>query len=121
MALTAWPVAELNLRVMQGTYREDYEDGIDSFAVDHGPPLENAGVSVPTFLISYEASFTALEYERLIEFYRDDVARVNPFTMPHPRTAVPAQIFRFTAAPKLISAAYSKKRVALALRHFPGV
>lgn len=118
MTLAAWPDT-INRRVMDGSYREDPEDAIDSFEVDHGPSLDNSATSVPTTLIAYEMSVTPDEWDFLQAFYRTTLRRVLPFTMPHPRTAVPAQVFRFTGAPRVLNARYEKLRISISLRHFP--
>lgn len=121
MTLASWPVT-VPLAVRRSGYTEQIEDAVDQFEVDHGPPLLNSATSVPTVLISFEATYTKDEYDLLVAFYRDTLHRVDKFTRQHPLELADTAgdpVFQFSEPPRLVRVRATKVDVAMTLRHWP--
>lgn len=114
----SWP-GHINQRVMEGSYTEQPERNVASFAPEVGPPLERRRSSVTTELVSFTGSGTLDEWRALKDFYRitlgDGVAsfvRTNPVTGG-------LSTYRFRSEPRLTRTFGSNGFWSIELRLMP--
>lgn len=115
-----WP-SDVPQYALQSGFSEKPERNAVTFEPEVGPAMMRRRTSLSSDLITFQTMMTVDEYDKLLDFYRNDTKDgTQPFMRKHPRNIEGAnRRFVFTAEPQLSAAGPNYGPVALALRLLP--